>query len=147
MAAMHRWRFNMKTGTFKEEQIDDISTDFPRVDDSLVGYGCRFSYNARFAKMDDGQPPAFEGINKYDLKTGRMESHLHGKERYGGEPVFVPDPNGEGRRQRLAGDVRVRRDRRHVRDGRRRREAHVTAHRWPASWSRSAYRTGSTGRG
>jgi carotenoid cleavage dioxygenase len=24
-----------------------------------------------------------------------MESHLHGKQRYGGEPVFVPDPNGK----------------------------------------------------
>ena len=95
MAVMHRWRFNMKTGTFKEEQIDDIATDFPRVDDSLVGYGCRFSYNARFARKEPGHPPAFEGINKYDLQTGRMETHLHGKERYGGEPVFVARSGGK----------------------------------------------------
>jgi carotenoid cleavage dioxygenase len=94
MAAMHRWRFNLKTGAIKEEQIDDIATDFPRVDDARVGYGCRFSYNARFAKKEPGHPPAFEGINKYDLHTGRMTSHLHGKERFGGEPVFVANPNG-----------------------------------------------------
>jgi carotenoid cleavage dioxygenase len=94
MAVMHRWRFNMKTGTFKEEQIDDVPTDFPRVHDALVGYGFRYSYNARFNKASFGGPPAFEGINKYDLKTGRMDSHLHGKKRYGGEPVFVARPGG-----------------------------------------------------
>jgi carotenoid cleavage dioxygenase-like enzyme len=95
MAVMHRWRFNMKTGTFKEEQVDDIPTDFPRVDDRLVGYGYRYSYNARFRKVPAGMPPSFEGINKYDLKTGRVEVHLHGKERFGGEPVFVPNPKGK----------------------------------------------------
>jgi carotenoid cleavage dioxygenase len=94
MALMHRWRFNLRTGAFKEEQVDDIATDFPRVDDSLVGYGCRYSYNARFAHREPGAPPAFEGINKYDLQTGRMETHLHGRKRYGGEPVFIANPGG-----------------------------------------------------
>ena len=93
-ALMYRWRFNMKNGTFKEEQLDDISTDFPRVHDSLVGYDNRFSYNARFNKKSDGEAPAFEGINKYDLKTGRCEAHLFGKKRFGGEPVFVARPGG-----------------------------------------------------
>jgi carotenoid cleavage dioxygenase len=94
MAVMHRWRFNMKTGMVKEEQIDDVPTDFPRVDDALVGYGYRYSYNARFARMEAGHPPAFEGINKYDIATGKCETHLFGKSRYGGEPVFVARPGG-----------------------------------------------------
>ena len=90
MAVMHRWRFNMKSGAVKEEQLDDVSTDFPRVNDGLVGYQNRYSYNARFARnRDAGAPPKFEGINKYDIVTGRCETHLHGKERIGGEPVFV----------------------------------------------------------
>jgi carotenoid cleavage dioxygenase len=94
MAVMHRWRFNMKTGAVKEEQLDDVATDFPRVDDALIGHGFRFSYNARFAKREPGSPPAFEGINKYDIRTGTCETHLHGKQRYGGEPVFVPRDGG-----------------------------------------------------
>lgn len=94
-ALMHRWRFNMKTGTFKEEQIDDISTDFPRIDDKRVGYGFRYSYNARFAKSEYSAAPKFEGINKYDLQTGRCEAHLFGKKRFGGEPVFVARDNGK----------------------------------------------------
>jgi carotenoid cleavage dioxygenase len=93
-AVMYRWRFNLETGTYKTEQLDDVSTDFPRVDDSLVGYGNRYSYNARFEQHDPGETPKFEGINKYDLKTGRIETHLHGKKRYGGEPVFVARPGG-----------------------------------------------------
>lgn len=95
-AVMHRWRFNLQAGTYKEEQVDDIPSDFPRIDDARVGYGNRYSYNARFAKnADPGDPPAFEGITKYDLKTGRSEVHMHGKNRYGGEPVFVPRANGK----------------------------------------------------
>jgi carotenoid cleavage dioxygenase len=95
MALMHRWRFNLKTGTVKEEQLDDVATDFPRVDDSLVGYGFRYSYNARFAKREAGDPFAFEGINKYDIKTGAIETHFHGKKRIGGEPVFIARQNGK----------------------------------------------------
>jgi carotenoid cleavage dioxygenase len=94
-AVMFRWRFNMKTGTFKSEALDDISTDFPRIDDSLVGYGHRYSYNARFVRHERGETPKFEGINKYDLQTGSVQTHLHGKKRYGGEPVFVADPAGK----------------------------------------------------
>jgi carotenoid cleavage dioxygenase len=94
-AVMHRWRFNLETGAFKEEQIDDIATDFPRIDDALVGHGYRYSYNARFARNYPTEAPAFEGVNKYDLKTGKMEAHLYGKGRYGGEPVFVPAAAGK----------------------------------------------------
>jgi carotenoid cleavage dioxygenase len=95
MGMMHRWRFNLTTGRYKEERVDDIGSDFPRVHDALVGYSHRYSYNARFNKASEGQNPAFEGINKYDLRTGRVDVHLHGKKRYGGEPVFVADPGGK----------------------------------------------------
>jgi len=94
MAVMYRWRFNLKTGAVKEEALDDIATDFPRVDDALVGHRYRYSYNARFTLQEPGAPPKFEGVNKYDIVTGRCETHLYGKERYGGEPVFVPRPGG-----------------------------------------------------
>jgi carotenoid cleavage dioxygenase len=91
MARAHRWRFNLAEGTAKEEQLDDIPTDFPRVHEGLVGKQSRYSYMARFQKREDSDvPPAFEGFQKYDHKTGAIETHLHGKKRYGGEGVFVP---------------------------------------------------------
>lgn len=91
MGRMHRWRFNMKTGTYTEEQVDDIPTDFGRVNDGLVGRRSRYNYAARFARPEHADaPPAFEGLHKYDQKTNRMEAHLHGPNRFGGEGVFVP---------------------------------------------------------
>jgi carotenoid cleavage dioxygenase len=95
-ALTHRWRFNLATGVINEEQLDDISSDFPRVNDSLVGRSTRYSYSARFAKRDEnGIPPAFEGVHKYDHQKGTIERHLHGPKRYGGEAVFVPRNGGQ----------------------------------------------------
>ncbi|MEX0782671.1 MAG: carotenoid oxygenase family protein [Dehalococcoidia bacterium] len=86
-ARMHRWRFNLVTGVVKEERLDDISSDFPRVNDGLVGYKARFGYSARLPK---GDMPESDGVIKYDLESGKSRTHLHGAQRSGGEPVFVP---------------------------------------------------------
>ena len=85
---LHRWRFNMVTGAVKEETLDDAASDFPRVNDSLVGYKAQFGYTARFGS-DDGMPKA-DAIIKYDLATGKNVAHDHGKGRFSGEGVFVP---------------------------------------------------------
>lgn len=85
---MHRWRFNLATGTTREEALDDIASDFPRVPDALVGYRARYGYTARF--RNDSHMPESDAFLKYDLLSGRSETHLHGRNRYGGEGVFVP---------------------------------------------------------
>jgi carotenoid cleavage dioxygenase len=85
---MHRWRFNMKTGTVTEEGLDDVPSEFPRINESLLGRQHRYSYSARFPA--GASMPLFEGFQKYDHERGTIESHLHGKNRYGGEGVFVP---------------------------------------------------------
>lgn len=90
--ALHRWRFNLKTGAMSEEALDDQTSDFPRVNDSLVGYAARYGYTARFGGSA-GMPEA-DAIIKYDLHTGRNVVHYHGRNRFGGEGVFVPDPAG-----------------------------------------------------
>lgn len=88
---LYRWRFNLETGSLSEEPLDDQTSDFPRVNDGLVGYQARFGYTARFEK---GNPmPESDAIIKYDLQTGKHWVHYHGKNRHGGEGVFVPAPN------------------------------------------------------
>jgi carotenoid cleavage dioxygenase len=94
---MHRWRFNLATGGVKEEQLDDASSDFPRVNDGLVGYKARFGYSARF--RDGSSMPESDGVIKHDLTTGKSRTHVHGKNRYGGEPVFVPRQGARARRR------------------------------------------------
>ena len=85
---MHRWRFNMKTGAVTEEGLDDVPSEFPRINESLIGRQHRYSYAARVPA--GVTMPLFEGFQKYDHERGTIESHRHGKNRYGGEGVFVP---------------------------------------------------------
>jgi carotenoid cleavage dioxygenase len=89
---LHRYRLNLKTGEAKEQPLDDVRSDFPRVNDRLLGRKARFGYASRF---EDGGAGLSEGLLKYDLQTGRSELHLHGQNRSGGEGVFVPRPGAK----------------------------------------------------
>lgn len=92
-ARLHRWRFNLASGQMREQALDDIPSDFPRVDDRLIGRRTRFGYSARMARLGPDEPPVFDALIKYDLETGRSETHDFGRGRYGGEGVVVPRPD------------------------------------------------------
>jgi carotenoid cleavage dioxygenase len=87
---LHRWRFNLHTGAVMETALDDIPSEFPRVNEQYLGYETRYGYTARAAS---GPIPRFDGLLKYDFVTDHCQSHQFGAERYGGEAVFVPQPN------------------------------------------------------
>ncbi|MBG1264882.1 carotenoid oxygenase family protein [Nostoc commune] len=86
---LHRWRFNLKTGTVREEMLDDVALEFPRVNENLLGQQTRYGYTSKIANS-----PLFllEGIIKYDFSSGKSQIHQHGQGRYGGEAVFAPRP-------------------------------------------------------
>lgn len=87
---LHRWRFNLKTGATQEEPLDDIPIEFPRVNEQRLGYPTRYGYAAQITL--DSSMPLFKGLIKYDLSTGKSQTHYFGSGRYGGEAVFVPKP-------------------------------------------------------
>lgn len=87
---LHRWRFNLKTGELKQEKLDDIPSEFPRVNEQLLGRKTRYGYTARSAPLP---MPLFDGIIKYDFHESTSQTHQFGAGRYGGEPVFVPQPD------------------------------------------------------
>ncbi|MFM6310133.1 MAG: carotenoid oxygenase family protein, partial [Dolichospermum sp.] len=87
---LHRWRFNLSTGTVTEEQLDDVPGEFPRVNENLLGRKTQYCY---LGKIVSGQNPLFDGVIKYDFENGTSQTHEFGKNRYGGESVFVPSPN------------------------------------------------------
>ena len=83
-----RWTIDLAKGTAKEEQIDDVAADFPRVNDSLVGLKARFGYtaslNAKAPSLTLGQY-----LYKYDLGSGaRITRDFDASSRLG-EPIFV----------------------------------------------------------
>ncbi len=91
---LHQWRFNLRTGSVHEEMLDDVTSEFPRVNENFLGQKTRYGYTGRMKKVS---PPLFDGLIKYDLSSGKSETHEFGSGRYGGEAVFAPptSPNGD----------------------------------------------------
>ena len=89
---LHHWRFHLNTGTVREEMLDDVPSEFPRVNENFLGRQTRYGYTGRMAQ---GSMPLFDGVLKYDLNTGKSQTHEFGQGCYGGEAVFVPHPSAK----------------------------------------------------
>lgn len=87
-AELWRWTIDLAAGTVREEHLDDRKSDFPRVNDRLVGLPTRFGYTQQLGHTPDN-PSMGQEVYKYDLDTGIAEIHDLGSVN-GGEPVFVP---------------------------------------------------------
>ncbi len=86
----HVWRFDLATGSVKEERLDDIPSEFPRMDNRRLGRPSRYSYNPRIAAAEE---LLFDGVMRYDHVAGTSEAFGWGEGRFGGEVVFAPDPD------------------------------------------------------
>ena len=89
-AVPYQWTLNLKTDKLTETPLHDFAAEFPRHNDSLVGQPVRYGY------VGYGEGDFFDGLRKLDLKTGKFSDHTYGKGRFGGEGVFVPNPDAKG---------------------------------------------------
>jgi carotenoid cleavage dioxygenase-like enzyme len=89
---LYRWHFNLHTETVREEMLDDVPSEFPRVNEKFLGRQTRYGYLGRMARSS---MPLFDGAVKHDLKTGKSQTYEFGQGCYGGEAVFAPHPNGK----------------------------------------------------
>ncbi len=84
---LHEWRFDLATGAVHERALDDVMTEFPRMNNAHLGRPTRHAYSPRIAE----QPSLlFDGFVKYDTQTGAGIAHGYGDGRFGGETVFAP---------------------------------------------------------
>jgi carotenoid cleavage dioxygenase len=88
---LYQWRFNLNTGEVKEELLEEIPSEFPRINEQYIGRKNRYGYTA---KMADSPLPLMDGIIKHDLSSGNSQIHQFETGCYGGEAVFVPHPQG-----------------------------------------------------
>lgn len=86
---LHRWTFHLADGGVKGEQLDDRSTEFPRMNDDLLGVRTRHSYHPLIAPKSEIY---FEGVIKYDVDSGASQEYRYGPHRFGGEVVYIPGP-------------------------------------------------------
>ena len=88
-----RWTFNLDTGAVNEERLDDVPTEFPRINDEVASGRHRYQYNALARSWEFEFD--FNGVVKYDIEAGTAEEYIHGENAVSGEHVFAPDPEGK----------------------------------------------------
>jgi len=92
-AELYEWRFDLETGATKERVLDDRNTEFPAMNNGMLGQKTRYSYNVALA---NDPTMRFTALVKYDTDTGAADSYELGPGRSGSEAVFAPRPNATG---------------------------------------------------
>lgn len=88
----HRWEFNLATGETREEQLDDIYAEFPRINEDLTGQKHRYSYHGRFSAEMILQ----DALVKYDRQTGARVIFEMPAGYYCNEAIYVAGAAGKG---------------------------------------------------
>jgi carotenoid cleavage dioxygenase len=70
---LHRFTFDLRAGSTKEETLDERGMDFPRIADARIGLKNRYGYTLQFNQKPDG-----------------TKLHSYGDGCNPGEPVFLP---------------------------------------------------------
>jgi carotenoid cleavage dioxygenase len=92
---LNRWTFDLETGQVQEEQLDDISHGFPRVDNRVVGLPYRYGWTV--ASHPEETNDAIAGaVLRYDVKNGTTVRHDFGLGRNPGEFSFVEASSASG---------------------------------------------------
>jgi carotenoid cleavage dioxygenase len=87
--ALWRWTIDRLSGTVAEEQLDDRTEEFPRIDDRYSGSAHRYAF-ATAMRGSAGDTLAGRALLRHDLVAGRTDVHNLGLARMAGEMVFVP---------------------------------------------------------
>jgi carotenoid cleavage dioxygenase len=85
-ARAHRWTFDLANGSVRETPLDDRAIEFPRIDERRTGIAARYGYAAQSGSSVAHDQTA---LVKYDLETGKCETHEFGPGYATSEAVFV----------------------------------------------------------
>lgn len=88
-AGLVRWTIDLAAGAVKEEPLDDLRVEFPRLDERRAGLAYHHGYAAGVGPARPGEQ-SFNAIVHWDLAHGRRKLHCLPHGDVASEPVFVP---------------------------------------------------------
>jgi carotenoid cleavage dioxygenase len=88
-ARLHRWTIDRAAGAVRSTPLDDVSCEFPRVDERRLGRKHRYGY-AAVEPDPTSRMPAWSAIRRYDLERGTFQTRTFAPGSGAGEPLFVP---------------------------------------------------------
>lgn len=86
-ARMHRYRFNLTSGTVEEHRVSEIPLEFSRVNETLIGEKTRFGYASRFHPT---RGLLFNAMLKHDGEGDQIEVLEMGEKQINQEVIFAP---------------------------------------------------------
>jgi carotenoid cleavage dioxygenase-like enzyme len=92
---LHRWSFNMVTGEVRETPVDDLNTEFPRINPLRMGKKSRLAFN-QFLPLPQadgsisGRCQTFDALIRYDTETGARQRYDYGDGVFGNEAPIAP---------------------------------------------------------
>lgn len=87
----YRWRFNLKTGEVRENDIDDLNTEFNKTNQLFHGVKTKYAYHQRIPLLHEGgHTLRFTALVKYNNETGQYDKWDYGEGVYGSEAPFAP---------------------------------------------------------
>jgi carotenoid cleavage dioxygenase len=88
-AKLTRWTLDLASGNAKEEPLDDVAVEFPRLDERFAGLPYRHGYAGGIVPRG-GRPAGFNAVVHWDLAKGSRRDFVVPDEDVVGEPIFVP---------------------------------------------------------
>lgn len=88
-----RWRIDLDNHRLTETALSESSMELPRINPAYSGKPYRYAYLAQLSLAS--LLPVGSAYVKLDVEQPNLWVHPHGEGRYGGEAVFVPDPDSE----------------------------------------------------
>jgi carotenoid cleavage dioxygenase len=92
-ANLHRFELNLETHSVREQPLDDLSIEFPRIKESLNGLKNRYGYATY---TENGEGITGGGIVRYDLEKGTRDLFDGADKDVPSEAVFVPAAGDAG---------------------------------------------------
>ena len=89
---LHRWRFNLRDGSTKEERLDDAILEFGTIDQRAGGRPYRYAYST----LAEPGWFLFNGFARNDLESGARSEYRLAPGRFASEAPFVPRIGGTG---------------------------------------------------